>query len=316
MIVKTISETIGKTPVVRLNKIASGLVADIYLKCEFMNPLSSLKDRVALAMIEKAEKEGHIRPGSIIVEPTSGNTGISLAYICAERGYELILTMPDSMSLERQVLLSMLGAKLELTPGCEAMRGAIRKAEEIMKKIGSKAFMPNQFNNPANAEAHRKTTAVEIWEDFNGDIDAFVMGVGTGGTLTGVAEEIKRRNPKFKAVAVEPASSAILSGGSPGAHAIQGIGAGFIPGILNMDVVDDIIPVKDSMAIKMANQLAEQEGILVGISTGANVWAAMELAKRPEMKGKKIVTLACSGGERYISSPLAERIRDSLSSKA
>ena len=303
--------TIGNTPLVKLNRIAAGLPATIYLKAEFFNPLASVKDRIGRAMIEAAEHDGLIKPDTVIVEPTSGNTGIALAFVCAQRGYKLILTMPETNSIERRVLLRMLGAEIVLTPGAEGMPGAIRRATEIIAQHGDRGYMPQQFENPANPEAHRRTTAEEIWAATEGKIDAFVAGVGTGGTITGVSEVIKSRK-KIKTFAVEPASSPVLSGGKPGRHRIQGLGAGFIPKTCNMAVIDEVIPVEDEDAFETARQLSLQDGILGGISTGANVWAAMQVAKRPEFAGKIIVTVGCSFGERYLSTPLAEKARQEV----
>jgi len=306
----SIVETVGHTPLVRLNRISAGLEATVAVKCEYFNPLGSVKDRIGRAMIEAAESEGRIGPETLIVEPTSGNTGIALAFVAAARGYKLVLTMPETMSVERRTLLAMLGAKLVLTPGVEGMRGAIARAEEIVKNTPG-AWMPSQFDNPANPEIHRRTTAEEIWKQTDGHVDIFVAAVGTGGTLTGVAEAIKARKPEFKAVAVEPKDSPVITQTlkgeplKPGPHKIQGAGAGFIPGNLHLDIVDEVITVSNDDAFAMARRLAKEEGLLVGISTGANVWAALELAKRPENKGKLIVTVACSTGERYLSTPLA-----------
>jgi len=303
-----ITKTIGRTPLVRLNKVARGLGAEVALKCEFFNPVSSVKDRIGVAMIEAAERDGKIGKGTVIIEPTSGNTGIALAFVCAAKGYRLVLTMPETMSMERRVLLRMLGAELVLTPGPEGMPGAIRKAEALVKETKN-AFMPQQFNNPANPEIHRTTTAVEIWEDTAGRVDFFVAGVGTGGTLTGVGEVLKARKPGFKVVAVEPADSPVLSGGKPSPHKIQGIGAGFVPKVLNTKIMDEVIRVTNDDAFAMARRLAKEEGILCGISSGANVWAAIQIAQRPENKGKLIVTVAPSTGERYLSTPLAAEAR-------
>jgi cysteine synthase A len=303
-----ITKTIGRTPLVKLNRVTAGLHADIAIKCEFFNPVSSVKDRIGAAMIEAAERDGLIGKESMIVEPTSGNTGIALAFVCAAKGYRLTLTMPDTMSVERRTLLRMLGAELVLTPGAEGMPGAIRKAEQLLKE-SKNAFMPQQFNNPANPEIHRRTTAVEIWEDTNGKIDAVVAGVGTGGTITGVGEVIKGKKPGFKVVAVEPADSPVISGGKPGPHKIQGIGAGFIPKNLNTSIVDETLTVSNDDSFVMARRLAKEEGILCGISSGANVWAAIQYAKRPENKGKLIVTFAPSTGERYLSTALAAEAR-------
>ena len=303
-----ICQTIGRTPLVRLNRVTAGLDATILLKCEFFNPVSSVKDRIGAAMIEAGEKSGQIKPGTLIVEPTSGNTGIALAFVCAAKGYKLVLTMPETMSIERRTLLRMLGAELVLTPGPEGMPGAIRRAEQMHKETPN-SYMPNQFSNPANPEIHRRTTAEEIWRDTAGKVDAIVAGVGTGGTLTGVGEAIKSRNPNFKCVAVEPADSPVISGGKPGPHKIQGIGAGFIPANLNTKIVDDVIKVANNDAFVTARRLAKEEGILCGISSGANVWAAIQYAQRPENKGKVIVTVACSTGERYLSTALADEAR-------
>ncbi|MDG1667421.1 MAG: cysteine synthase A [Opitutae bacterium] len=307
----SIIETVGETPLVKINKTVAGLHADIYLKCEFFNPLASVKDRIGRAMIEAAERDGKIGEGSIIIEPTSGNTGIALAFVCAAKGYKLILTMPETMSVERRVLLRMLGAEIVLTPGPKGMGGAIARAGELVEEYGEKAFMPQQFENPANPEAHRQTTAEEIWSATDGKIDAFVAGVGTGGTITGVSEVIKARKELYT-VAVEPEASPVISGGNPGPHKIQGIGAGFIPKNCNTEIIDDVIKVSNEDAFATARQLAEQDGILGGISTGANVFAAIQLAKRPEMAGKTIVTIGCSFGERYLSTPLAEKAREEM----
>ena len=298
-----ISKTIGSTPLVRINKMSAGLDAEIYAKLEFFNPLGSVKDRIAAAMIEAAEAEGRIDSNTLIVEPTSGNTGIALAFICAEKGYRVCLTMPETMSIERRKLLKHLGAELVLTPGAAGMRGAIEKAKEILLS-DKKAFMPDQFNNPANPKIHRETTALEIWNDTEGKADVLVAGVGTGGTITGVAQAIKTKNPSFKAIAVEPADSPVLSGGKPGPHKIQGIGAGFIPGVLDRSVIDEIITVSNDNAFETARSLAKKEGILCGISSGAAVWAALDYAKRDDAKGKRIVVILASTGERYISTDL------------
>lgn len=306
-----ITATIGNTPLVKLNRLTEGCVADVYVKCEFFNPLSSVKDRIGKAMIEAAERDGKIGEGSIIIEPTSGNTGIALAFICAAKGYRLILTMPETMSMERRVLLRMLGAELVLTPGPKGMPGAIARAGELVAEYGEKAFMPQQFENPANPEVHRQTTAEEIWEATDGKIDAFVSGVGTGGTITGVSEVIKSRKELYT-VAVEPTNSPVISGGQPGPHKIQGIGAGFIPKNCNKEIIDDVITVENEAAFETAQDLALKEGISCGISSGANVWAALQLAKRPEMEGKTIVTVACSAGERYISTLLGEKARNEV----
>jgi len=302
-IYKDITETIGRTPLVKLNKITKGLKAKIVGKLESFNPLASVKDRIGVSMIEAAEKKGLIKKNTIIIEPTSGNTGISLAFVCAARGYKLILTMPDTMSLERRQLLALFGAELVLTPGSEGMKGAVKKAEELVKKTPN-SFMPQQFKNPANPEIHRRTTAEEIWRDTEGRVDILVAGVGTGGTITGVAEVIKKRKPTFKAIAVEPKNSPILSGGEPGPHKIQGIGAGFVPDVLRMDLVDEVIQVSNEDAAKTARRLAKEEGLFVGISSGAAVWAAIEIAKKKENKGKLIVVILPDTGERYLSTEL------------
>jgi cysteine synthase A len=298
-----INSTVGSTPLVRLNAVADGLGADILAKLEFFNPLGSVKDRIGVSMIEAAEEKGLINPETTIVEPTSGNTGIALAFVCATRKYPLILTMPETMSIERRKLLKHLGAKLVLTPGADGMKGAIAKAQEILKTT-SNSYIPDQFSNPANPEIHRKTTAEEIWNDTGGNVDIFISGVGTGGTITGVSEVIKSRKPSFKAVAVEPADSPILSGGQPGPHKIQGIGAGFVPDVLNTEIIDEIVTVTNEQAFETARKLAAQDGILCGISSGAAVWAAMEVAKRAENKGKQIVVVLPSTGERYLSTDL------------
>ncbi|MAS63642.1 MAG: cysteine synthase A [Coraliomargarita sp.] len=310
-IYNSIVDTVGNTPLVKINQITEGLSADIYLKCEFFNPLASVKDRIGRAMIEAAEAAGRLSADSVVVEPTSGNTGIALAFVCAAKGYKLVLTMPETMSLERRVLLRMLGAEIVLTPGPKGMPGAIAKATELVAEYGDKGYMPQQFENPANPQVHRLTTAEEIWSATEGTIDAFVSGVGTGGTITGVSEVIKSRKELFT-VAVEPENSPVISGGQPGPHKIQGIGAGFIPKNCNTDIIDDIIKVSNEDAFATAQALAEKDGLLGGISTGANVWAAMQLAKRPEMAGKKIVTIGCSFGERYLSTPLAEKAREEM----
>lgn len=298
-----INTTIGRTPLVRLNNITDGLEAEILAKLEFFNPLGSVKDRIAISMIEAAEAGGLIGPDTLIVEPTSGNTGIALAFVCAAKGYRLCLTMPDTMSVERRKLLIHLGAELVLTPGAQGMKGAIAEAQNIVdSKKG--AYMPDQFKNPANPRIHRETTAEEIWKDTGGRVDMLVSGVGTGGTITGVAQVIKQRNPAFKAIAVEPTDSPILSGGTAGPHKIQGIGAGFVPDVLEMSLVDEVITVTNDDAFETARQLAEKEGLLSGISSGAAVWAALEMAKRDESSGKRIVVILPSTGERYLSTPL------------
>jgi cysteine synthase A len=299
----TISSTIGATPLVRLNRINEGLDAQIFAKLEFFNPLGSVKDRIAASMIEAAEVEGRIDTSTLIVEPTSGNTGIALAFICAAKNYRLCLTMPDTMSAERRSLLKHLGAELILTPGAEGMNGSIAKAREILESE-EKAYMPNQFANPANPKVHRETTAEEIWRDTEGQVDVLVAGVGTGGTITGVAQAIKPRKPSFKAIAVEPADSPVLSGGSKGPHKIQGIGAGFIPEVLDQSIIDDVVTVSNDDAFETARRAAKLEGILCGISSGAAIWAAIEVAGRPESAGKTIVVIIPSTGERYISTEL------------
>jgi cysteine synthase A len=298
-----ITKTTGSTPLVRLNWMTGGLHADILAKLEFKNPLGSVKDRIGLAMIEAAEQQGLINKKTLIVEPTSGNTGIGLAFVCAAKKYHLILTMPETMSVERRKLLKHLGAELVLTPGKEGMKGAIKKAQEIVSE-STDVYMPNQFANPANPGIHRKTTAEEIWQDTGGGVDILVAGVGTGGTITGISEVIKERKPSFKTVAVEPSDSPVLSGGEPGPHKIQGIGAGFIPEVLNTRVIDEIVTVTNDQAFEVGRDLARHEGILCGISSGAAVSAALEIAKRPENTGKQIVTILASTGERYVSTEL------------
>jgi cysteine synthase len=300
-----ITKTIGNTPLVKLSKVTSESLAEIYGKCEFFNPLGSVKDRIALSMIEAAEHDGHLKPGDVVVEPTSGNTGIGLAFVCAAKGYRLKLYMPDTMSVERRALVKILGAELELTPGKDGMRGAVKAAEEYVESDPN-AYMPQQFKNPANPEAHRKTTAEEIWRDTDGKIDIFVAGIGTGGTITGVAEALKKRNPSIYIVGLEPSTSAVLSGGQPGSHKIQGIGAGFVPEVLNRESMDEIMTVSNEDAFAIAKDMAKLEGIPVGISSGANVWGAIQIGKRPENEGKMIVTILCDSGERYLSTPLAE----------
>jgi cysteine synthase A len=301
----SVLELVGKTPLVRLNKITEGARGQVVVKLESRNPLASLKDRIGLAMIEDGEARGRIGKGTVIVEPTSGNTGIALAFVAAFKGYRCILTMPDSMSVERRKLLKALGAELVLTPAPQGMKGAIAKAQEIAAETPG-SFIPQQFENPANPEVHRRTTAEEIWKDTDGKADVLVAGVGTGGTLTGVGEVIKKRKPSFKIVAVEPARSPVLSGGSPSMHKIQGIGAGFVPAVLNTKIIDEIVKVEDEAAGKTARRLAREEGLLVGISAGAAVWAALEVARRPESEGKLIVSIVPSFGERYLSTWLFE----------
>jgi cysteine synthase A len=301
-----VTKTVGNTPLVRINKLGEGTEATILAKLDFFNPLSSVKDRIGVAMIETAEREGLLSRDSVVVEPTSGNTGIALAFVCAAKGYRLILTMPDTMSMERRQLLKILGAELVLTEGAKGMKGAIEKAEEIARTT-AKSFMPQQFKNPANPEIHRRTTAEEIWRDTDGKVDVFVAGVGTGGTLTGVGEVLKQRNPAVRIVAVEPADSPVLSGGKPGPHKIQGIGAGFVPEILNRGVIDEIIQVRHEDAGNTARALASREGILAGISSGANLWAALQVAGRPESAGKTIVAFICDTGERYLSTWLFQQ---------
>ena len=296
----TIGNTIGSTPLVELKSVTDGVRAIVLAKLEFFNPLGSVKDRIGRSMIEAAEIEGKLKPGSTIIEPTSGNTGIALAMIAASKGYRLILTMPETMTIERRKLLTRLGAELVLTPGTEGMKGAIKNAEELLATTPG-AYLPDQFGNPANPQVHRETTALEIWYDTDGKVDILVSGVGTGGTITGVAEVIKPKKPSFQAIAVEPADSPVLSGGQPGPHKIQGIGAGFVPAVLRMELVDEVIQVQTSDAEDLAAHLAEKEGILAGISSGAAVWAALQVANRNENRGKTIVVVLPSTGERYIS---------------
>ena len=295
-----ISDLVGHTPLLRLNRVTQGCLGEVIAKLESFNPCGSVKDRIGYSMIEAAEKAGLIQKDTIILEPTSGNTGIALAFICAAKGYPLVLTMPDSMSVERIHLLKIFGAEVILTPGNEGMTGAVRLAEEMASK-DSRYFIPQQFKNPSNPEIHKRTTALEIWEDTDGQIDVLVTGVGTGGTITGISEFIKKRKPRFKAIAVEPENSPVLSGGRPGPHKVQGIGAGFVPEVLRMDLVDEVIKVSNEDAGLLSRRLAKEEGVLAGISSGAAVWAAIEVAKRPESKGKMIIVILPDTGERYIS---------------
>ena len=306
-----VTGSIGRTPLIKLNKVTSGCNAEVYLKGEFFNPLASVKDRIGVSMIEAAERDGKLTPDSVVVEPTSGNTGIALAFVCAAKGYKCLLTMPETMSKERRVLLRLLGADIVLTPGAKGMPGAIAKANSLLEEYGEKGFLPQQFENPANPEIHRQTTAEEIWSDVEGDIAAFVAGVGTGGTITGVSEVIKQRNPDLLSVAVEPEESPVITQTlageevKPGPHKIQGIGAGFVPKNLNLDIVDEVQRVNSDDAFTMARRLGIEEGILGGISTGASVTAALRIGNRPEMAGKRIVVIGASCGERYLTTPLA-----------
>jgi cysteine synthase A len=302
--------TVGNTPLIRLNKLTEGLDAEVLVKAEFFNPLFSVKDRIGKAMIEAAERDGSLKPGGLIIEPTSGNTGIALAFVARAKGYRVILTMPESMSLERKVLLRLLGAEIVLTPRARGMNGAIAKAKQLLEENPG-SFGPGQFDNPANPQVHRETTAEEIWRDTDGRIDAFVAGVGTGGTITGVGEVIKQRTD-LKVIAVEPSASPVISGGPPGPHLIQGLGAGFIPKNLNVAIIDETILVTNEDALATAQALNQLEGLPAGISTGANVWAALQVAKRPEYKGKRIVTVGCSSTERYLSTLLAEKVREEV----
>ena len=316
-IYENVIATVGRTPLIKLQRVSAGLPATVAVKAEFFNPLGSVKDRIGAAMIEAGEKDGLITPKTTIIEPTSGNTGIALAFVAAAKGYKLILTMPESMSLERRTLLALLGAKLELTPAAEGMRGAIARAEALAKQI-SGSFIPQQFKNPANPAIHRKTTAEEIWADTDGKVDIFISAVGTGGTITGVSEVIKARKKTFQAIAVEPKDSPVISQTrsgqpvKPGPHKIQGTGAGFVPDNLHLDIIDEVITVSNDDAFAMARRICKEEGLLVGISTGANVHVAIEVAKRPENKGKLIVTVGCSTGERYLSTALAGDARKSI----
>ncbi len=306
-IFEDMTAVVGYTPLVKINKLGSGK-ATILAKLESKNPCGSVKDRIALSMIRDAEKQGFIKKETVIIEPTSGNTGIGLAFICAAKGYRLVLTMPESMSIERRKLLKMFGAEIVLTPAERGMPGAVEKAEQLVNE-NPNAFMPQQFNNPANPQIHRETTAKEIWVDSDGKVDVLVAGVGTGGTLTGCGEVLKQKNKDFKVIAVEPEDSPVLSGGQPGPHKIQGIGAGFVPQVLNTDIIDEIIKVSNADAMETARQLAEKEGILAGISAGANVWAAVKVSHRDEFEGKTIVTIICDTGERYISTELYDHCR-------
>ena len=308
-IASSVTELIGNTPLVRLNRLAQGCAAEVVVKLEFQNPAHSVKDRIALSMIEAAEKAGRIKPDTIILEPTSGNTGIGLAMVCAAKGYKCTFVMPDTMSKERRMLLRAYGAELVLTPGAERMPGSIKKAEE-MAAADARYFIPQQFENPANPEVHRRTTAEEIWRDTDGKVDILISGIGTGGTITGIGEVLKARKPSFRCVAVEPDASAVLSGGAAGPHPIQGIGAGFIPKILNTKIYDEVVRVKNDDAMDTARRMAREEGVLVGISSGAAVWAALQVAKRAENKGKLIVVIIPSFGERYLSTPLFANLAD------
>lgn len=305
-IYEDLTKTIGNTPLVKLNRVTKGLDATVLVKLESFNPLSSVKDRIGVSMIEAAEKAGHIKDDTIILEPTSGNTGIALAFVSAAKGYKLVLVMPETMSIERRKLLKALGADLVLTPGSQGMKGAVSTAEEMLAKDPRFYYIPQQFRNPSNPEVHRKTTAEEIWRDTDGKVDILVAGVGTGGTITGIADVIKSRKPGFKAIAVEPSASPVLSGGKPGPHKIQGLAPGFVPDVLRLDLVDEIVKVEYEDAVKTARRLAKEEGILVGISSGAAAWAGLQVAARPENKGKQIVVILPDTGERYLSTELFE----------
>lgn len=310
MIANSMVETVGNTPLIKLPKISEEVGAEIFVKAEFFNPLFSVKDRIGKAMVEAAEKDGRLKPGGTIIEPTSGNTGIALAFVARAKGYDCILTMPETMSMERRVLLSLLGAEIVLTPGPKGMGGAISKAKQLLEEKGEGAFGPSQFDNPANPQVHRETTAEEIWKDSEGKVDAFVAGVGTGGTITGVGEVLKSRG-NTHIVAVEPTASPVISGGAPGPHKIQGIGAGFVPGNLNTEVIDEVLQVSNEDAFATAQRLAQEEGLPAGISTGANVWSAMQIAKK--FPGGRIVTVGCSSTERYLSTPLAAEVKEEMS---
>jgi cysteine synthase A len=303
-IYENLADTFGNTPLVKLNRMAKGLPATVLVKMESFNPAGSVKDRIGVSMIEAAERDGRLRPDTVILEPTSGNTGIALAFVAAAKGYPVILVMPETMTIERRTLLKAYGAQVILTPGADGMKGAIAKANEIQQTNPAKYFIPQQFENPANPEIHRRTTAEEIWRDTDGTADIFVAGIGTGGTITGVGEVIKPRKPSFRVIAVEPDASPVLSGGQPGPHKIQGIGTGFIPKVLNTSIYDEVIRVTDNVAVETARRAAREEGMLVGISSGANIWAALQVAARPESKGKLIVTIGADTGERYLSNPV------------
>src|SRR5512136_122739 len=309
-IYEDLTKTVGNTPLVKLNRVAKGLDATVLVKLESFNPLSSVKDRIGVSMIEAAEKAGHIKENTIILEPTSGNTGIALAFVSAAKGYKLVLVMPETMSIERRKLLKALGADLVLTPGSQGMKGAVSTAEEMLAKDPRYYYIPQQFRNPSNPEIHRKTTAEEIWRDTDGNVDFVIAGVGTGGTITGISDVIKSRRPSFKAIAVEPAASPVLSGGKPGPHKIQGIGAGFVPDVLNTKIYDEVIRVKNHDALDTARRMAREEGLLVGISSGAATWAALQVARRPENTGKLLVVIIPSFGERYLSTALFAHLAD------